>query len=174
MPHSGGEIYEGCGIRRVIIKKIEIYTDGSALKAPDGKFYCGSGVVLIYKDVVKEVSHSCDYATVNIAELTAPIIGLELLKEPCDVTIKSDSQYTIDCITKWYKGWHRNNWKTQKGDDVKNKELIQHLHQLCSMHKVTWVKVKGHSGDKYNDLADELAVRASNAFKQKELMKYEC
>lgn len=96
-------------------------------------------------------------------------MGLELLKESCEVIIRSDSQYTIDCLSKWYNGWHRNNWKTQKGEDVKNKDLIQHLHQLCSKHKVTWVKVKSHSGDKYNDMADELAVLASNAFKEKEL-----
>lgn len=83
----------------------------------------------------------------------------------------SDSQYTISSITQWYNGWQKNKFKTQKGEDVKNKDLIQHLHYLCSKHKVTWVKVKSHSGNVYNDLADELAVRASNNFKNKELSK---
>lgn len=147
------------------MKEIEMWTDGSALKAPEGKFFCGSGCVLIYKGKEKHLSHQIKDGTVNIAELTAPIIGLEALKERCKVTIMSDSQYTIDCINKWYKGWARRGWKKQDGEDVKNKNLIQHLHSLCQQHDVTWVKVKGHSGLKYNDLADELAVKASTSLK---------
>jgi ribonuclease HI len=151
------------------VKQVEIYTDGSALKAHEGKFYCGCGVVLIYGDIIKEVSHSCGYATVNIAELTAPLLGLKLLKEPCKVRIYSDSQYTINSITKWYLGWVKNKWRNSKKEEVKNKELIQELYNLCQQHEVTWVKVKGHSGNYYNELADQLAVAASNKFKEGEL-----
>jgi ribonuclease HI len=151
----------------VILKKkeVEIYSDGSALKADEGKFHCGAGTVLLYKEIEKRVSTPLPDATVNIAELTAAIIGLELLKESCIVTIYTDSQYTIDCITKWYSGWCKKGWKTQAKEDVKNKHLIQRLHSLCQNHKVTWVKVKGHSGIYYNDLADQLAVEASNLVK---------
>ena len=109
------------------MKKIEIWTDGSALKAPQGNFYCGCGIVMVYGDRVKEISHELGYATVKIAKLTAPIIGLECLKEPCEVKIMSDSQYTIDTQTKWYDGWARRGWITQNKGAVKNRDLIQQL-----------------------------------------------
>lgn len=144
-----------------------MWVDGSALKAPQDKFYCGSGVVLIYKDKVKEISHPIEDGTVNIAELTAPILGLQCLKERCDVTIYSDSQYTINTQELWYDSWCRRGWMTQNKGAVKNKDLIQLLHSLCQQHNVKWVKVKSHSGLKYNDLADELAVRASSGLKER-------
>lgn len=151
------------------MKKINMWTDGSALKAPNDKFFCGSGCVLIYNGKEKRISEQIINGTVNIAELTAPILGLEALKEKCEVVIHSDSQYTIDCINKWYKGWVRRGWKKQDGEDVKNAKVIQRLYLLCQQHDVTWVKVKGHSGLKYNDLADELAVKASNSLKESSL-----
>lgn len=150
-----------------------MYTDGSALKAPEGKFYCGAGVVLLFEDKKKEISHELGYATVNIAELTAPILGLECLKFPCKVLIYSDSQYTIDTQTKYIAEWMRRGWRTSTGRPVKNKELIKRLHELCKHHEVEWVKVKGHSGDTYNDLADKLACEASAASKEK-LKEAEC
>lgn len=143
-----------------------MWVDGSALKGDKGSFHCGSGVVLIYKDKVKGISHPIPDGTVNIAELTAPILGLQCLKEPCDVVIHSDSQYTINTQTKWYESWCRRGWMTQNKGEVKNKDLIQLLYQLSKKHKVTWVKVKSHSGLFYNDLADELAVRASTSLKE--------
>ncbi|AHK11298.1 RNase HI [Shewanella sp. phage 1/4] len=147
------------------MKKVDCWTDGSALKAEDGKFHCGAGTVLIFNGKERHISTPLPDATVNIAELTAVVVGLEALKEPCDVTVYSDSQYTIDCITKWYIGWSKKKWKTQAGGDVKNKHLIQHLHSLCQQHNVKWVKVKSHSDLYYNDLADQLAVQASNLVK---------
>jgi ribonuclease HI len=150
-----------------------MYTDGSALKAQGGKFYCGAGVVLIYGERVKEISHEMGYATVNIAELTAPILGLNMLKSPCKVTIYSDSQYTIDTQTKYLPDWLRRGWRTSTGKPVKNKELIKELYQLSKIHDIEWVKVKGHSGDAMNDLADKLACEASAAVKEK-LKESEC
>jgi len=158
---------------RKCLKNIEIWTDGSALKAPNGKFYCGVGVVLVYNKHVKELSIPLGLATVNIAELTAPIEGLKLLKEKCRVRIYSDSQYTIDTQQKWYSNWERRGWKTQSGGEVKNKELIQLLKRLSRQHDVTWIKVKGHSGLEMNDLADELACRASAKVKE-EMSINEC
>lgn len=144
-----------------LLPEVEIWTDGSALKAPEGKFFCGAGIVLVYGDVVKEVSLPLGFATVNIAELTAPIEGLKLLKKKCKVKIMTDSQYTIDTQKKWYTNWVKRGWKTQSGGEVKNKRLIQLLKELSSKHDVTWVKVKGHSNLPMNDLADELACKAS-------------
>lgn len=147
------------------MKVVDIYSDGSALKGAEGKFHCGAGTVLIYNGKEKRLSIPLPDATVNIAELTAAIAGLEALTERCGVNIFCDSQYTIDCVTKWYSGWNKNKWKTQAGKDVKNKHLIQHLYQLCQQHEVTWIKVKSHSGNYYNDMADQLAVEASNLVK---------
>jgi ribonuclease HI len=146
-------------------KKVDVWSDGSALKAEEGKFHCGAGTVLIFNGKERHISTPLPDATVNIAELTAAIVGLEVLEEDCDVTIYTDSQYTIDCITKWYAGWCRKGWKTQAKEDVKNKHLIQRLHSLCQQHNAKWVKVKGHSDLYYNDLADQLAVQASNLVK---------
>lgn len=145
---------------------VEIWTDGSALKAPDGKFYCGAGIVLVFGQHKKEMSIPLGLATVNIAELTAPIEGLKALKKRCKVKIMSDSQYTIDTQEKWYSNWERRNWKTQGGGEVKNKELIQLLKKLSLQHEVTWVKVKGHSDLPMNDLADRLACDASAKVKE--------
>lgn len=150
------------------LKEVEIWTDGSALKAPDGKFYCGAGVVLVYNGFIKEISLPLGLATVNIAELTAPIEGLKSLKEKCRVKIMSDSQYTIDTQQKWYSNWVRRDWKTQTGEGVKNKELIQLLKSLSLQHEISWVKVKGHSDLPLNDLADQLACSASAKVKELE------
>lgn len=151
---------------KLLGRMVEIWCDGSALKAPDGMFYCGAGTVLIYGEHIKEVSTPLGFATVNIAELTAPLVGLKLLKHPCNVTIYCDSQYTIDCITKYYKSWVKNGFKTQAKGDVKNKELIQELYNETQKHQVTWVKVKSHNGIYYNELADKLACEASAKSKE--------
>lgn len=148
------------------LPEVELWVDGSALKAPDGEFYCGAGVVLVYGDKIKEVSIPLGLATVNIAELTAPLEGLKLLKKKCNVTIMSDSLYTIDTQCKWYRGWDKRGWVTQAGSEVKNKNLIQLLKKESLKHNVTWVKVKSHSGLEMNDLADKLACDASAKVKE--------
>lgn len=89
-----------------------------------------------------------------------------MLKEPCKVTIYSDSQYTIDCITKYYKGWERRGFITQNKGEVKNKELIIDLYKTTQKHHVTWVKVAAHSGVYFNELADRLACEASAKSKE--------
>lgn len=144
-----------------------MWVDGSSIKAKGGGFHSGAGVVLIYNGKEKHISHPIEDGSNNIAELTAPLLGLNSLKEPCKVNIMTDSAYTMNCITKWVKGWKAKGWKTQKGDPVKNKQLIKDLYEACLKHQVTWVKVKGHSGIYYNDLADELACKASASVKFK-------
>lgn len=153
----------------VVLPVVDIWTDGSALKAAEGKFYCGAGVVLVYGEKVKEISLPLGFATVNIAELTAPIEGLKQLKRKCRVNIMSDSQYTIDTQETWYNNWCLRGWKTQAGAEVKNKDLIQLLKKLSLEHEVTWVKVKGHSDLPLNDLADKLACEASAKVKEKDI-----
>ena len=152
------------------MKEIEAWTDGSSIKQirEPTKFHGGAGVVLIYNGKEKHISEPIEDGTNNISELYAPILALEALKEKCKVKIMTDSAYTMNAMTKWIKGWIRRKWKTAGGDPVKNKDLMIRLHKLCQYHQVEWVKVKGHSGNYYNDLADELACKASKLLKDKE------
>ncbi len=152
------------------MKEIELWCDGSSIAQikDKKKFHGGSGVVLIYLGKEKHISESLEEGTNQMTELLAPSLGLEALKERCSVEIMTDSAYTMNCATKWVHGWIKRGWKTAKGEPVKNKELIQRLHNACQAHNVTWVKVKGHSGLKYNDLADELACKASKELKDQE------
>ena len=123
---------------------------------------------MIYGEHVKKISTPLGIGTNNIAELSSVLIGLRALKERCNVTIYSDSQYTIDCITKYYKSWEKKGFVTQNKGVVKNKELIQELYKETQKHHVTWVKVKSHSGIEMNDLADKLACEASEVSKKAE------
>lgn len=152
------------------MKKVDLWCDGSSIKQikDKDKFHGGAGCVLIYNGKEKHISYPIENGTNNIAELLAPALGMEALKEVCHVTIMTDSAYTMNSMSKWVGGWIRRGWKTADNKPVKNKEYIQRLHTQCQKHKVEWVKVKGHSGLYYNDLADELACKASKELKDKE------
>tara|TARA_Y100001956_G_scaffold4944_2_gene4479 strand:- start:6827 stop:7342 length:516 start_codon:yes stop_codon:yes gene_type:complete len=154
--------------RRRVIKKVIAYTDGSAIKAKGGGYHGGAGVVLNFKGKMKEISHPIPHGTNNISELTACIIALENLKEPCKVELYTDSQYCIKCMTEWLSGWKRRGWKTANKGDVKNVDLIKKLDKLCQLHDVQWNWVKGHNGDPMNELADQLACKASKQLKDLE------
>ncbi|CAL9965796.1 Rnase H [Vibrio phage F99] len=150
-------------------KHVTIYTDGSALKAKSGGYHGGAGCVLIASNgQEKHISEPIEGGTNNISEILAAAIGLEALKQPCDVTLYTDSQYVIKCMTEWIMGWKRRGWKTQNKGDVKNKQHLVRLDKVCRIHNVEWIWVKGHNGDKYNELADELAVAASTKLKELE------
>lgn len=131
----------------------------------NGKPYarCGAGVVLIYEGVMKELSVPLpNYITNNQAEVSAVIIGLQALKEPCQVDLWSDSSYMKQGITSWISGWKRRGWKTaNKGSDVKNRELWEELDRLTGIHDVRFHWEKGHSDNEYNILADKLAREAA-------------
>jgi ribonuclease HI len=111
----------------------------------------------MYRDNYKEVSGFLRETTNNQMEITAVIEALKTLKRSCDVIIYTDSKYVMDGITKWISSWKRNGWKTSDRKPVKNVELWQKLDIECSKHKIQWQWVKGHSGDKYNEIADQLA-----------------
>ncbi len=138
------------------MKKVELYTDGACSGNPG---VGGWGVVLIYGEHVKEFSGVMELTTNNQMEITAVIEGLKRLKEPCDVTIYTDSAYTMNAFSEgWITSWQMNGWKTASKKPVKNCELWQSLLQELSRHKVTWVKVKGHADNKYNNICDKLAT----------------
>ena len=140
------------------MEQITIYTDGACSGNPGPG---GWGAILIFKDLKKELSGGSPNTTNNIMEMTAVIEALKALKKPCDVQLYSDSAYVVNAfLQKWIFGWQKNNWKTADKKDVKNKELWQELIKLTHKHNVTFIKVKGHADNEYNNRCDELARKA--------------
>ncbi len=136
---------------------IEIYTDGACSGNP-GKG--GWGAVLLYREHKKEISGFQAEATNNQMELMAVIEALKIVKKSLQIIIHTDSKYVQDGITKWILNWKKNGWKTAKKAPVKNDTLWKELDSLALQHQITWKWVKGHSGNKYNNIADQLAVDA--------------
>ncbi|MBP3631255.1 MAG: ribonuclease HI [Clostridia bacterium] len=138
------------------MKKVVIYTDGACSGNP-GKG--GWGAVLIYGKIEREISGSEEETTNNKMELTACVESLKLLKEPCEVELFSDSAYVVNAFNdNWIEGWIKNDWKNSQKKPVANKEIWQELIALTEKHRVTFNKVKGHAGDKYNEICDALAT----------------
>ena len=138
--------------------KVVIYTDGACSGNPGPG---GWGTILMYKDIKKESSGRNENTTNNVMEITAVIEGLKMLKHECEVEIYSDSAYVVNAFNHgWIYNWQKNNWKTAGKDPVKNKELWEELYTLIKRHKVTFIKVKGHADNPYNNRCDELARNA--------------
>lgn len=144
------------------MKKVEMFTDGACSGNPGPGGY---GVVMRYKGIEKELSGGDSQTTNNRMELSAVIAGLSALKEPCEVTITSDSKYIIDAIQKgWAKKWKANNWIKSDKKKALNSDLWDELLSLLNKHKVEFVWVKGHAGHPENERCDELAVMESQKF----------
>ena len=139
---------------------IEIYTDGACSGNP-GKG--GWGAVLIYRDKQKHLSGSAILTTNNKMELTAAIEALKAVKKSNDIELYTDSQYVKNGINLWIINWKKNGWKTANKKEVANKDLWIELDKYVTHHNITWFWVKGHSGNHYNEIADNLAVKAMNA-----------
>ena len=148
--------------------KVTLYTDGSARGNPDGPG--GYGAVLQFVDkqgVLHEKEMYAGYVktTNNRMELMAAIEGLSRLKEPCRVTLYSDSKYLVDAVTQgWVYKWKASGWKRGK-EPAKNPDLWEKLLALLETHEVTLVWVKGHDGHAYNERCDRLATEAADSFK---------
>jgi ribonuclease HI len=135
--------------------KLKIYTDGACSGNP-GK---GGWAAIILDDTNQSsISGGEKNTTNNRMELMAPIMALKKIKKKSEITIFTDSKYVKDGITDWIKKWKQNNWKSANKKPVKNKDLWVKLDNACLKHKITWKWVKAHSGNKYNNLVDELAV----------------
>lgn len=138
------------------MKKVEIYTDGACRGNP-GKG--GWGAVLVYNGREKELSGGERETTNNRMELTAAIRSLAMLKEPCEVTLFSDSKYLIDAITKgWVYSWRSKGWRKADKSPALNVDLWEELLALLEKHKVNFIWVKGHDGHAYNERCDKLAT----------------
>ena len=140
------------------MKEVTIYTDGACSGNPGPG---GWGAVLMYGEHRKEISGGDAHTTNNRMELTGPIEALELLKQPCNVRLYSDSAYLVNAFNQhWIANWQRNGWQTSQKKPVENKELWQRLLELCRTHEVEFIKVKGHADNAENNRCDELARAA--------------
>ena len=137
--------------------KYIIYTDGACSGNPGPG---GWGAVIFDKnDNQMNISGKERDTTNNRMELKAPIMALKKIKIDSEIIIYTDSSYVKNGITEWIKKWKENGWKSANKKPVKNKDLWIKLDNLCKGNKVIWKWVKGHSNNKYNNLADELATR---------------
>ena len=141
------------------MNKITIYTDGACSGNP-GKG--GWGAILIQNKEEKYLSGSNKFTTNNQMELIATIEALKSIVKPCNIDLYTDSQYVKNGITSWIFNWKKNGWRTANKKLVANKDLWIELDNYVDFHSVDWFWVKGHSGDHYNEIADELAVKAMN------------
>ena len=136
-----------------------IYTDGSCLD--NSRFKGGGpgglGFVVLYNGLEYQTSVGYFRTTNNRMEMMAIVHALEEIQTPSEIEIRTDSQYTIDCVTKYYYGWVRKGWVTGNGTAVQNQDLIKRIRGLMGFHDVKFTKVKGHSGDYYNEMCDKLA-----------------
>ena len=137
---------------------IKVYTDGACSGNPGP----GGWGAVIFDERQKQnnISGAVKDTTNNRMELMAPIMALKKIKTKSDITIFTDSTYVKNGITEWIKKWEKNGWKTSNKKPVKNKDLWIKLNDLCQKNKISWKWVKGHSNNKYNILADELATQA--------------
>jgi ribonuclease HI len=144
------------------MSKIEIYTDGACSGNPGPG---GWGAVLLYKEHEKRISGGEKDSTNNRMELRAVSEALKTLKKPGELIVYTDSKYVMDGITKWIFSWKKNGWKTANKKPIKNIEFWQDLDEEAARHKIEWVWVKGHSGNRFNEVADQLARDAVEKFR---------
>ena len=141
------------------MNEVTIYTDGACSGNP-GKG--GWGAILINAKETKYMSGSKQLTTNNQMELIATIEALKAILKPSNIALYTDSLYVKNGITSWIYNWKKNGWKTANKKPVANKDLWIELEKYVDFHSVSWFWVKGHSGDHYNEIADELAVKAMN------------
>ena len=137
-----------------------IYTDGACRGNPG---IGGWGVVLNYKNALKELSGGDPDTTNNRMELMAAIQALETLNKPCHVKLHTDSKYVLQGITEWLPNWKKRGWKTAAKTPVKNEDLWRRLDAARDHHHIEWIWVKGHTGDPGNERADTLANKGIDA-----------
>ncbi len=143
------------------MKQVILYTDGGCINNPGPGGY---GVVILYGSHRKELSRGFHRTTNNRMEILAAIAGLEALKEPCRVTLYSDSQYLVNAIEKgWALRWQSNGWMRNRKEKAINPDLWERLLDLCKIHSVQFEWLRGHAGQSENERCDELAKSAARS-----------
>ena len=143
------------------LKKVTLYSDGSSLGNPGPGGYGG---ILEFKGHEKEFYGGEPHTTNNRMELRGVIEGLKFIKEPCDITVISDSSYVVNAINSWLKGWIKKDFKK-----VKNVDLWKEYVEFAKPHMITGVWVRGHDGHEQNERCDKLAY--NEAQRQKDKLK---
>jgi ribonuclease HI len=150
-------------VDRISEQTIEIHTDGACSGNPGPG---GWATLLKFGDVEKSLVGGTSATTNNRMELTAALEALKALKRPCTVRLYSDSAYLVSAFRlKWLEKWKGNGWRNSGGDPVSNIDLWMELDRLASMHRVEWIKVKGHADNEGNNRCDKLAVEEMKRFK---------
>ena len=143
------------------MKNIILYTDGACSGNPGPG---GWAAILRYGSNEKVLSGGEALTTNNRMELLGVIHGLQALKEPCQVSLYTDSQYIVNALNNgWLRDWKKRGWKRRDGE-LKNTELWQTLDGLLATHTLTAVWVKGHAENEYNNRCDQLAVAEREKF----------
>ena len=145
------------------MKKVKLYTDGACRGNPGRG---GWGAILVYGKFEKELSGGEAQTTNNRMELMAAIEGLSALKEPCEVTLYSDSKYLVDAfLLGWIEDWRAKGWRRGR-EELKNSDLWAKLYSLYEIHNIEFVWVKGHNGHDYNERCDTLATAFADSFSE--------
>ncbi len=135
-------------------ERVSIWTDGACSGNPGPG---GWGAILRYGARERELKGGEALTTNNRMELMAAIEALEALNRPCAVSLHTDSQYLRGGVTGGLDGWKRNGWRTADGKPVKNEDLWRRLDAAAKPHRIEWLWVRGHAGNKFNERADLLA-----------------
>lgn len=145
-----------------MMKHVDIFTDGACSGNPGPG---GWGAILRYKGTDKCISGGESETTNNRMELSAVIEALKLLKEPCEVTLWTDSKYVADGLGKgWAAGWKKNGWRKADKKPALNPDLWDELLNLYNKHKITIQWIKGHASHPENEKCDKMAVAESQKF----------
>jgi ribonuclease HI len=143
------------------MKQVTIFTDGACSGNPGPGGY---GIILQCNGHQKELSGGFRNTTNNRMEIMGAIKGLEALREPCEVTIITDSQYLVNAIEKgWALKWKMNGWRRNRNEKALNPDLWDRLLKLVTVHKVRFKWIRGHDGHVENERCDTLAVEAASA-----------
>jgi len=141
------------------MKQVFVFTDGACSGNPGPGGY---GAILRYNLAERELSGGFSDTTNNRMELMAVIVALESLREPCDVTVITDSQYVVNGIEKgWVLKWRAMGWMRNKKERAQNPDLWERLLRAMEGHKVAFQWIRGHNGHLENERCDRLAVEAS-------------